>query len=209
MAQDRDAQIRERNEKVKQIKDTNFVIGKNGALMINNRICIPRVDKLREEIMEEAHNAPYSMHLGTTKMYQTIKTHYWWPTIKKDVAKHVAKCMVCKQIKVEHQTLTRKLRPLPIPEWKWEQITMDFMHGLPLTLRKHDAIWLIMDRLTKFTHFLPIKRDYSLNKLARMSIDEIVRLHGVPLSIVSDRDPHFTSHFFAIITRGIGNKITL
>ncbi|KAL0434501.1 UNVERIFIED_CONTAM: Transposon Tf2-12 polyprotein [Sesamum latifolium] len=119
---------------------------------------------LREEILREAHNAPYAMHPGT-------------------------------QVKAEHQAPAGKLRPLSIPEWKWEKITMDFVVGLPRTLRKHDAIWVIVDRLTKSAHFLPIRQGDSLDKLAELYVAEIVRLHGVPVSIVSDRDPRFTSIF--------------
>ena len=88
-----------------------------------------------------------------------------------------------------------KLQPLKIPEWKWEKITMDFIVGLPRTFRRHDAVWVIVDRLTKLAHFLPIQTIDSQDKLASLYVFEIVRLHGVPYSIVFDRDPRFTSHF--------------
>ena len=150
---------------------------------------------MRESILEEAHMAPYAKHLGTTKMYRTLQPHYWWPTMKKDVAEYVARCLTCQQIKIEHQAPAGKLRPLPIPEWKWERITIDFIVGLPRTARRHDAIWVIVDHLTKMAHLLPIRQDNSLDKLARMYGHEVVRLHGVPTAIVSDRDPRFTSLF--------------
>ncbi|KAJ8764398.1 hypothetical protein K2173_006138 [Erythroxylum novogranatense] len=100
------------------------------------------------------------------------------------------------QIRAEHQAPSGKLRPLSIPEWKWQRVTMDFLMGLPKTSRKHDAIWVIMDRLTKSAHFLAIKQTDSLHVLAKKYIDEIVRLHGIPDSIISDRDPRFTSIFW-------------
>ena len=84
------------------------------------------------------------------------------------------------------------LNPLPIPQWKWDNITMDFVSGFPLTQQNHDSIWVIVDRLTKSVHFIPVRIDYSMDRLAELYVDEIVRLHGVPLSIVSDRDPRFT-----------------
>ncbi|KAL0282104.1 UNVERIFIED_CONTAM: hypothetical protein Sradi_7271900 [Sesamum radiatum] len=135
------------------------------------------------------------MHSGTVKMYRNLRPYYWWQAMKKDVAEFVAKCMTCQQVKVEHKAPAGKLRPLSIPEWKWEKIIMDFVVGLPRTLRKHDAIWVIVDRLTKSAHFLPTRQGDFLDKLAELYIAEIVRLHGVPVSIVSDRDPRFTSCF--------------
>ncbi|KAL0378456.1 UNVERIFIED_CONTAM: Transposon Ty3-G Gag-Pol polyprotein [Sesamum radiatum] len=143
----------------------------------------------------------HSMHPGT-KMYQNLRPYYWWQTMKKDVAEFVAKCMTCQQVKAEHQAPAGKL---PYPEWKWEKITMDFV-GLPRTLRKHDAIWVIVDRLTKSAH-LPIRLGDSLDKLAELYVSEIVRLHGVPVSIVSDRDPRFTSHFWKSLQKALGTRL--
>ena len=104
--------------------------------------------------------------------------------------------MSCQRIKIEHQKPGGQLQPLPIPEWKWENITMDFLMGLPRTQRKHDAMWVIVNRLTKSTHFLPIRETDSLEKLAKLYVNEIVILHGVPLLIVSNRDSRFTSRFW-------------
>ncbi|KAL0346347.1 UNVERIFIED_CONTAM: hypothetical protein Scaly_1650700 [Sesamum calycinum] len=108
------------------------------------------------------------MHPGTTKMYRNLRPYYWWQTMKKDVAEFVAKCMTCQQVKAEHQASAGKLRSLSIPEWKWKKITMDFVVGLPCTLRKHDAIWVIVDKLTKSAHFLSIRLGDSLDKLAEL-----------------------------------------
>ena len=112
--------------------------------------------------------------------------------MKKEIAEFIAKCLTCQQIKAEHQAPSGKLQYLSIPEWKWEKITMDFIVGLPHTFRKHDVVWVIIDRLTKSAHFLPIQQGDPLDKLARWYVAEIVRLHGVPISIVSDADPRFT-----------------
>ncbi|KAL0448840.1 UNVERIFIED_CONTAM: Transposon Ty3-G Gag-Pol polyprotein [Sesamum latifolium] len=138
------------------------------------------------------------MYPGTTKMYQNLRSYYWWQTMKKDVAEFVPKCMTCQQVKVEHQAPA---------EWKWEKITMNFIVGFPRTLKKHDAIWVIVDKLTKSAHFLPIRLGDSLDKLAELYVSEIVRLHGVPVSIVSDQDPQFTSHFWGSLQRALGTKL--
>ena len=116
--------------------------------------------------------------------------------MKRDVAEYVSRCLTCQQIKIENQALAGKLKPLLVPEWKWKKVAMDFVMGLPRTSRRHDAIWVIVDQLTKVAHFLPICQDDPLDKLARIYVNEVVRLHGVPLAIVSDRDPRFTSRFW-------------
>ena len=115
--------------------------------------------------------------------------------MKKNVAEFVSKCLTCQQVKVEHQKLLGKLQPLSIPKWKWKRITMDFMTGLPHSKDGYDSIWVIVDRLTKSAHFLPVKTTYSVAKLARLYIKYILCLHGVPVSIVSDRGSMFTSRF--------------
>ena len=147
------------------------------------RVCVPDVENLRKLIMEEAHYSTYAMHLGSTKMYQTIKKNYWWFGMKKDVADFVSRCLVCQQVKVEHQKPLETLHPLSILEWKREHITMDSVIGLPRTQAGYDAIWIIMDRLTKSTHFLVIRNNFSLDKQDKLYISEIVKLQGVSVSI--------------------------
>ncbi|KAL0291142.1 UNVERIFIED_CONTAM: Transposon Tf2-12 polyprotein [Sesamum calycinum] len=206
-ARTRDPFLLRMRGKLKQGKKSNFSVRADGVIVNGERIGVTDADGLRKKILQEAHNAPYAMHLGTTKMYRNLKPYYWWQTMKKDVAEFVAKCITCQQVKAEHQAPAGKLRPLSIPEWKWEKITMDFVVGLPRTLRKHDAIWVIVDRLTKSAHFLPIRLGDSLDKLAELYVSEIVRLHGVPVSIVSDRDPRFTSRFWGSLQGALGTKL--
>ncbi|GJY95886.1 putative reverse transcriptase domain-containing protein [Tanacetum coccineum] len=111
------------------------------------------------------------------------------------------------QVKIEHQRASGLLQPLEIPVWKWDEISMDFVTGLPRTQRKHDAIWVVVDRLTKSAHFLPIRKDYPVSKLAEMFQQEIVRLHGTPSAIVSDRDPRFTSRFWKGLQKAWGTRL--
>ena len=140
-------------------------------------------------------------------MYQDLKQRYWWPGMKRDVVDFVSKCLTCQQIKAEHQRPAGLLQPLEIPEWKWEQVTMDFVSGLPKTVRGCDSIWVIVDRLTKSAHFLPVRVTYTLDKLAEIYVREIVRLHGVPKSIVSDRDSRFTSKFWKSLQNALGTRL--
>ena len=106
--------------------------------------------------------------------------------MKRDVTDFVSKCLTYQQVKDEHQVPSILLNLIPIPQWKWDSIVMAFVTGLPLRQRKHDSVWVIVDRLTKSAHFIPDMIDYSMDRLVELYVDEIVRLHGVPLSIVSD-----------------------
>ena len=180
---------------VQQGKLAKFVVDEEGVLRLGTRLCVPDVDDMRKEILEEAHYSAYSVHPGSTKMYHTLKDTYWWNGMKKDVAKFVSKCLTCQQVKLEHQRPAGLLQPLPIPKWKWDMIVMDFVTGLPRTTGGFDSIWVIFDRLTKSAYFLPVKKTYSTDRLARLYVNRIVYLHGVPVSIVSDRGAIFTSVF--------------
>ena len=137
--------------------------------------------------MEEAYKSEFTIHPGINKMYQDLKKMFWWPGLKTDVASFVNKCLTCQKVKIEHQKPAGTLQPLEIPKWKWESISMDFIMGLPRTPSGYDAIWVIVDRLTKFVHFLPVRANYPLEKLAQLYVQEVVRLHGIPSIIISDR----------------------
>ena len=127
--------------------------------------------------------------------------------MKIDISEFVTKCLVCQRVKEEHQVPLGLLQSIRISEWKWDRITMDFVVGLPLTGRKHDSVWVVVDRLTKSAHFLPVRTDYSLDKLAELYIKEIVWLHGIPISIISDRDPRFTSRFWGKLQEALGTRL--
>ena len=206
-AQKLDEKLVKLTREVQSGEKLDFTFTEDGGLFYQNRLCVPNDDKLRREILNEAHTSPYAMHPGGTKMYRTINENYWWNGMKRDIAEFVSKCLVCQQVKAEHQVPMGLLQPLSMPEWKWERITMDFVSGLPRTQRNHDAIWVIVDRLTKSAHFLAIRMDYSLERLAELYINEIVRLHGIPVSIVSDRDLRFTSRFWGSLQEALGTKL--
>ncbi|KAB2595534.1 S ribonuclease [Pyrus ussuriensis x Pyrus communis] len=164
-------------------------------LMQESRMFVPNNLDLKKAILDEAHISAYAMHPGATKMYHTIRPFYYWPGMKREIAEYVSRCAVCQHVKAERKKSFGLLQPLPIPEWKWENITMDFVYKLPRTHNGFDGIWVIVDRLTKSAHFIPVREKYSLGRLAELFISKIVKYHGVPVSIVSDRDPRFTSKF--------------
>src|SRR5262249_17115794 len=127
--------------------------------------------------------------------------------MKRDITEFVFRCLTCQQVKLEHQKLSALLQPLLILEWKWKRVTMDFVTGLPRTSAGYNSIWVIMDQLTKFTHFLPVKTTYSMARYARLYIKRIMCLYGVPISIVSDKGPQFTSRFWKKLQEGLGNRL--
>jgi len=118
---------------------------KDGVLWFRNRLCVPNDPELKKELLKKSHDSALSTHPGSTKMYQDLKLHYWLVGIKKDIADYVACCLTYQRVKTEHQRPRGLIQPLPIPVWKWEHITMDFIVGVLRTNKHHDAIWVIVD----------------------------------------------------------------
>nr|GFC80939.1 retrotransposable element Tf2 [Tanacetum cinerariifolium] len=162
-------------------KQVEFHLDNDNVLWQNTRLVVPNDASLREALLTEAHSSPFSVHPSSTKMYHDLKQHFWWSGMKRDL--------------------------LDIPVWKWDEIYMDFVTGLPRTQRRHDAIWVVVDRLTKSAHFLPIRKDYSISRLAEIFLQEIVRLHGTPSAIISDRDPRFASRFWKGLQKAWGTRL--
>ncbi|GKA19693.1 putative reverse transcriptase domain-containing protein [Tanacetum coccineum] len=133
----------------------------------------------------------------------------WWLGMKKDIAEYVSKCLTCLKVKAEHQRPSGLLQQPKIPVWKWEGIAIDFVTKLPRTSSGHDTIWVIVDRLTKSAHFLPMREDYKMERLARLYLNEIVARHGVPISIISDRDSRFTSRFWQSMQEALGTRLDM
>ena len=196
-------------EKVSQGIMKEFRLTQDGVLYCQNRLCVPDVNRLRRRIMEEAHHSRYSIHPGSTKMYHDLKGVFWWGGMKKDLAEFVAQCPTCQQVKVEHQKPGGYMQCIEIPTWKWDMTNMDFVTGLPRSVNKFDSIWVIVDRLTKSAHFLPVRSDYTAEEYAKLYLKEIVRLHGVPLSIISDRGAQFTAKFWKSFQRSLGTRVNL
>ncbi|GKA41348.1 putative reverse transcriptase domain-containing protein [Tanacetum coccineum] len=181
----------------------------DGTLCLKNRSWISCLGDLRALIMHESHKLKYSIHPGSDKMYQDLKKLYWWPNMKAEITTYVSKCMTCAKVKAEYQKPSGLLVQPVIPVWKWENITMDFVTKLLKTTFGQDTIWVIIDRLTKFSHFLPIKETDTMEKLARQYLKEVVLRHGVPVLIISDRDSKFMSHFWKSLNEALGTQLDM
>ncbi|GJV35648.1 putative reverse transcriptase domain-containing protein, partial [Tanacetum coccineum] len=178
-----EAQVEARKEENYETEDLCGMIKKlepraDGTLCLNRRSWIPCRGNLRELIMHESHKSKYSVHPGSDKMYQDLKKLYWWPNMKAEIATYVRKCLTCAKVKAECQKPSGLLVQPVIPVWKWE---MDFVTKLPKTSTGQDTIWVIVDRLTKSAHFLPMKETDSMEKLTRQYLKEVVSRHGVPV----------------------------
>ncbi|GJV98726.1 putative reverse transcriptase domain-containing protein [Tanacetum coccineum] len=152
----------------------------DGTLCLNGRSWLPCYSDLWTVIMHESHKSKYSIHPGSNKMYQDMKKLYWWPNIKADIT-----------------------------TYKWDNITMDFITKLPKSSQGYDTIWMIVDRLTKFAIFVPMRETDPMEKLARMYLKEVVTRHGIPVSIICDRDPRFASNFWRLLQKSLGTNLDM
>ncbi|GJU77262.1 putative reverse transcriptase domain-containing protein, partial [Tanacetum coccineum] len=168
-----------RKENLGRLIKLIFEFHPDGTCCFGNRVWLSRFGGLRDLVMHESYKSKYSIHPGSDKMYQDLKLLYWWPNMKADIATYVSKCLTCAKVKAEHQKPSGLLQQPEIPVWKWERITMDFVSGLPRTPSGYDTIWVIVERLTKSAHFLPMKKTYSMEKLTRLYLKEIVCRHDV------------------------------
>jgi hypothetical protein len=162
---------------------------------------------LKKEILDESHLSKFTIHPGSTKMYRDLRENFWCPNMKGEIAEYVSGCDTCQKIKASHLKTAGQMQLLSIPAWKWDDISIDFIVGLPLTPRKHDSIWVIVDRLTKTAHFIPVHTTYLAERYTEIYVDLIVRLHDVPKSILSDRGTQFVARFWAQVHESLGTKL--
>ncbi|GJT09712.1 putative reverse transcriptase domain-containing protein [Tanacetum coccineum] len=181
----------------------------DGTLCFNGRSWLPCYGDLRTVIMHESHKSKYSIHPGSDKMYQDMKKLYWWPNMKANIATYVSKCLTCAKVKAEHQRPSGLLVQPDIPQWKWDNITMDFVTKLPKSSQGYDTIWVIVDRLTKSAIFVPMRETDPMEKLARMYLKEVVTRHGIHVSIICNCDPRFASNFWRSLQKALGTNLDM
>jgi hypothetical protein len=204
---DKGVQIIKENLHQKTKKYKCFRQDGKSILWFGGRLVVPKNEDLKKRILDEAHLSKFSMHPGSTKMYHDLKPLYWWTKMKREIARYVSECDTCQRIKASHLKSAGALQPLSIPLWKWDDISMDFIVRLPNTSRHHDSIWVIVDRLTKVAHFVPVHTTNKAQKYAELYIDQIVCLHGLPRTIVSDRGAPFVARFWERLQESLGTKL--
>ena len=177
----------------------------DGFLFKGNTLCIPSCS-LRLSILDESHGGTLGGHFGEAKTLALVKANFFWPKLEKDIARFVKKCVVCMMAKT-HGNNAGLYTPLPIPNMPWEEVSLDFVLGLPRTQRNKDSILVVIDRFSKMAHFVPCNKSNDASHIADLYFKEIVRLHGIPKTMVSDRDSKFLSHFWRTLWRKLGTSL--
>ncbi|WVZ51850.1 hypothetical protein U9M48_002953 [Paspalum notatum var. saurae] len=206
-AQKQDKGMSHIRDEINDKKKACFKLDEEGVLWFKNRLVVPKDMELRKKILDEAHTSMFTLHPGSNKMYQDLKQKFWWTRMKREIAKYVSECDVCQRVKADHLKPAGMLQPLAVPAWKWEDIHMDFIVGLPRTQKGYDSIWVIIDRFTKSAHFIPVKTTYRAKQYAELYISRIVSLHGVPLTLTSDRGSLFLSRFWEQLQTALGTNL--
>ncbi|KAK1602156.1 hypothetical protein QYE76_017199 [Lolium multiflorum] len=177
----------------------------DGYLFKANKICIPE-SSLRKLLLQESHGGGLMGHFGREKTYAMLSTHYYWPRMYRDVERLCRRCTTCLQAKSTSNPYGLYM-PLPIPYAPWSDISMDFVLGLPRTKHGHDSIFVVVDRFSKMAHFIPCHKSDDASHIASLFFREVVRLHGIPASIVSDRDVKFMSYLWKSLMAKFGVKL--
>jgi transposase InsO family protein len=172
------------------------------------RLCIPK-GKLRDEIIHDNHDAPIAGHPGIDKTYSNIARAYYWEGMGRDIKRHVQYCDACQRTKKSHLPDAGELRPLPIPHRPWSSVAMDLVGPFPMSANNNEMVLVVIDRLTKMAHFIPTVRQYTSKLLAELFLNYVFRYHGLPDTIVSDRDPKFTSQFWQALQKDLGVKLLM
>ncbi|TXT11509.1 uncharacterized protein COLE_01919 [Cutaneotrichosporon oleaginosum] len=172
-------------------------------------LCIPAAaHELRESIMHDHHDTKVSAHHGVDKTYLSMARYYFWPKMRRAVNAYVASCDSCQKAKPANTAPTGMLQPMPIPPTRWDTVTMDFAVKLPVS-NSFDAILVVVDKLTKRVHLCPTTDNATASDIAKVFIRDVVRLHGLPRNIISDRDSRFTSAFWRAITKALGVRLLM
>ncbi|WVZ76391.1 hypothetical protein U9M48_024368 [Paspalum notatum var. saurae] len=206
-AQKQDKGMSHIRDEINDKKKACFKLDEEGVLWFKNRLVVPKDMELRKKILDEAHTSMFTVHPGNNKMYQDLKQKFWWTRMKREIAKYVSECDICQRVKADHLKPAGMLQPLAVPAWKWKDIHMDFIVGLPRTQKGYDSIWVIIDRFTKSAHFIPVKTTYRAKQYAELYISRVVSLHGVPLTITSDRGSLFLSRFWEQLQTALGTNL--
>ena len=181
---------------------------RNGLLYYKNRVIVPPQSALIRQLLHEFHDSNIGGHSGVLRTYKRLAQHFYWPSMYNKVKEYVSACQVCQQVKTESLSPAGLLQPLPIPCQVWDDVTMDFIEGLPPSHGKH-VIMVVVDRLSKYAHFLALSHPYTAKTVADKFIEGVIKLHGMPQSIVSDRDPVFTSQFWQEFFKLSGTKLKM
>lgn len=181
---------------------------KDGLLCYHNRVVIPPGSPLIKQLLYEHHNTTLGGHSGVLRTFKRLSHHFYWPSMHKTVVTYISHCDTCQRAKSQTMSPAGLLQPLPVPEQLWEDISMDFVDGLPRS-GAFTSIMVVVDRLSKSAHLIPLSHPYTASIVATQFVANIVKLHGLPRTILSDRDPIFLSHFWKELWRLSGTSLQM
>lgn len=207
LSQQKNKKYQKIREHAESDRDTPFRLDEVGILRFGDRICVPEDSELKSLILSDAHDSGYTIHLGEVKMYQDLRQNFWWPNMSKNVTDYVKKCQNCQLVKTDKRKTIRLPQPHEKPRSKFESITMDFVTGFPRTDEHYDAIWVIVDQLTKIAHFIPVRSDTSGKTLVDLFLQYQFKYHGCSREIISNRDARFTSHLWESFQESMDTKL--
>ena len=181
---------------------------KNGVITYKNRIWLAHNTSAQHSVIQALHASPLGGHSSIHATYIRVKNLFAWPGLKKLVHSFVSKCSVCQQAKPEHVKYPGLLQPLPVPDYTWQVVSLDFIEGLP-TSQNCNCILVVVDKFSKYAHFVPLSHPFTAMKVAMLYMDHIFKLHGLPQAIISDRDRIFTSHLWQELFKLSGTDLKL
>jgi hypothetical protein len=181
---------------------------RNGVILYKDRVWLGSNSALHSQVISTLHNSPVGGHSGAPATYQKLKKLFYWPGMRSAVLKYVQACSICAQAKPDRSAYPGLLQPLPVPKASWEVISLDFVEGLPLS-DAANAILVVVDKFSKFAHFIPLKHPFSAASVARLFMDHIFKLHGMPKAIISDKDRVFTSRLWQLLFQLAGTELRM
>uniref|UniRef100_A0A2N9FYD2 Integrase catalytic domain-containing protein n=1 Tax=Fagus sylvatica TaxID=28930 RepID=A0A2N9FYD2_FAGSY len=197
-----------KEEIIQQSKATSGFIELDGLVWYQGQLVIPATSQYNTHMIREYHDTPIGGHLGVLQTHKRVAANFFWRGMKRDIQNYIRQCDVCQRNKYETMSPAGLLQPLPILELVWEDVSMDFIDGLPNS-HGFTVIMVVVDRLTKYAHFLSLKHPYTAKVVAEIYVKEISRLHGMPRSIVMDRDKVFTNQFWTEYFRLQGSELRM
>jgi hypothetical protein len=181
----------------------------DGILLYKGKVYVPNSTEMKNIMWREMQIFPYVGHSEYQKSITIVRRQYFWTGTKKEVVNYITQCLECQKVKIEHIHPSRLLQPFPISKWKWEVVTVDFITKLPIKVKQHDSIMVVVDKLTKVVHFIHVKKTHRETNITEICMKEVFRIHGVPKAIVSDRDSKFTPQLWQGLFKGFGTNLNL
>ncbi|GJP48725.1 hypothetical protein CLOM_g8004 [Closterium sp. NIES-68] len=175
----------------------------------STKIWVPKYPPLPQLLLEQYHDVLFAGHIGSNKTLTGIAKHYYWPHMAADVQQFVTSCATCQRMKSSKQKKAGLLQPLPVPEQPWQVVSPDFITGLPSTTSGHDAILVVMDKFSKMGHFISTHTTARTEETAQLFVRYIISQHGIPTTLISERDLKFTSKFWEELMSLLGTKLSL